>query len=539
MKSYSWRNSHVMVLLCLLALALSGCQALDFTPPAPTPTLVPATATPRPPQPTATPRPTATPLPSPTPPPALASSGRSPVIPAAQADLAKLATAPRYSISLTIDPAALTYTGRQTVAYTNTDTTPLPDLVFRIFPNACALYGCGALTVSAVRVGEQTVQPALEVDGTALRVPLPTPLASGQRVEVSLDFDGRVPRDFGPDKQGYGIYNYDDNAQTLMLANAYPILAPREGGRWVADAVYPDGDAVFSASAFYDVSVTLPGGWSPVGSGVAVSDGGVDGQRTVRYTSGPTRDFMLALGPNWNKVSRTVGETTVNSYYIGDTRAGGEKALDVAAQALETFNRRFGPYPFTELDVVPAPLWRAAGVEYPGVILVEDDYYSKPGEPFFEDATAHEVAHQWWYSAVGNDVINHPWLDEAFAQFSTALYYQDRYGQARYDRVIRQWQRIVDDLVAKGSDDIVGEGLPHFNGSDRYAPTIYIKGPLFFDAVRQRLGDEKFFAAVQQYYRQYKYGIAQPDDLKAVFETVGGQSIDDLWQKWILKAEGR
>ena len=65
---------------------------------------------------------------------------------------------------------------------------------------------------------------------------------------------------------------------------------------------------------------------------------------------------------------------------------------------------------------------------------------------FYESATAHEVAHQWWYSLVGNDQIDEPWLDEALTQFTTALYFREMYGQpglsgyveslqGRYDRV--------------------------------------------------------------------------------------------------------
>ena len=29
----------------------------------------------------------------------------------------------------------------------------------------------------------------------------------------------------------------------------------------------------------------------------------------------------------------------------------------------------------------------------------------------------HEIVHQWFYSLVGNDQIDDPWLDEAFATY--------------------------------------------------------------------------------------------------------------------------
>ncbi|MCW5882122.1 MAG: M1 family metallopeptidase [Anaerolineae bacterium] len=478
---------------------------------------------------------------------ALAQSGFRPIVlpattsvaPNALPDLAKLASAPRYAIDLTLDPANLSYTGRQTITYTNTDTTPLTDIVLRVFPNSCALYGCGELKVTGATVGGQPATTTSDLENTALRVTLPRPVAPGQKVDVTLDFQGRVPTNFGPDRQGYGIYNYGPALQTLMLANAYPVLAVRQNGQWVADPVYPDGDAVFSPTAFYDVSVTLPGGWSPVATGSVISDVGADGTRTVRYSSGPARDFMLAVAPNWNKVSQQVGETTVNSYYLGDTQAAAEKALDVGVKSMEIYSQRFGPYPFRQLDIVPAPLFKAAGVEYPGLVLIEAAYYSKPNDPSFETTVAHEVAHQWWYSTVGNDVIKSPWLDEALTQYASAIYFEDRYGKDRFNRLISGWERAVDSLVAKGEDDIVGEGLAHFEGGNRYGPVVYIKGPLFFHAIRQRLGDEAFYRGLQSYYQQNKYGIATPERLVAAFNGAGGPRIDDLFDKWILKAEGR
>lgn len=462
-----------------------------------------------------------------------------PLTKAAQGDLAQLGALPRYTLDLTVDPFNETYTGRQKVVYTSTDKGPLTDMVFRVFPNSCPLYGCGALTVDSVRVDGAAVTPKSELDNTAIRFALPKPVPPGGKVEVDMEFSGRIAKDFGPNQQGYGINNFDDNKQIMMLANAYPILAVRDNGRWVADAVYADGDAVFSPSALYDVTLHTPGGWNPVATGVATAQSGTDTGRTVRYTTGPVRDFMIAIAPGWQKVSRQIGDTVINSYYAGDTRAGAEKALDVAAEAFQVYTKRVGPYPFTELNIVPAPLHRAAGVEYPGLILVERNFYDKPDEPFFETATAHEVAHQWFYSVIGNDVINNPWLDESFAQYLTAVYFQDRYGQARFDREIGGWQRTVDQMVQKGQDDIVGAGLPHFKGNDRYAVTIYVKGPLFLDALRQRIGDDKFFAGLQEYYRRNKYGIATPEGFLKVMQEVSGQNLQDLYDHWITKAEGR
>ena len=50
---------------------------------------------------------------------------------------------------------------------------------------------------------------------------------------------------------------------------------------------------------------------------------------------------------------------------------------------------------------------------------------------------AHETAHQWWYSVIGNDEINEPWLDEALTEYSTILYFEERRK--------RNWRQVNED----------------------------------------------------------------------------------------------
>ena len=121
---------------------------------------------------------------------------------------------------------------------------------------------------------------------------------------------------------------------------------------------------------------------------------------------------------------------TVNSYFLPGDEEGGRKALDWAAEALTIYQREFGAYPYRELDIVETAT-TAGGIEYPGLVVVASRLYSDPKrQTFFESATVHEVAHQWWYNVVGNDQVNHPWLDEALTQYATYRYFQGAYGDA-------------------------------------------------------------------------------------------------------------
>ena len=63
---------------------------------------------------------------------------------------------------------------------------------------------------------------------------------------------------------------------------------------------------------------------------------------------------------------------------------------------------------------------------------------------------------------------------------------------------------------------------------------MYGKGPLFFHALREQVGDEVFYEILQTYYDRYSYGIAYPQDLMAVAEQISGQDLDTLYAEWIV-----
>jgi len=68
-----------------------------------------------------------------------------------------------------------------------------------------------------------------------------------------------------------------------------------------------------------------------------------------------------------------------------------------------------------------------------------------------------------------------------------------------------------------------------------YGAIVYGKGPLFFNALRQEVGDETYFKIMQTYFAEYKYKIVQPDDLFIVIEQVSGRNVEPLVKTWLQK----
>jgi len=264
-----------------------------------------------------------------------------------------------------------------------------------------------------------------------------------------------------------------------------------------------------------------------------------DGSRTLHCVSGPMRDFNVVMSRDFVVESTTVGQTAINSFYLPMDEAVGERVLQYVSEALRTYNERFGLYPFTEFDAVETST-TAAGIEYPGLIVIAQRFYEEGQEGgFFEFATAHEVAHQWWYSMVGSDQVDEPWLDEALTNYSTLLYIEDIHGQREAQSILAGYfEDPYQQVVEEGRDAVVAQPVAAFSEED-YAPIVYGKGPLFFHAMRQEVGDETYFAIMKEYLRQHKYKIATPESFLKVAESVSGRNLDAIYKQWILGTKKR
>jgi len=434
---------------------------------------------------------------------------------------------PDYRLDLVLDPQKRRLTGRQRVVVPNRSAVALEEIVFRLYPNS-PQYG-GQVGIGPVWVAGERGDSVLRAEDTALAVPLPQPLEPEDSVTISLTFNVEIPaRDSG--SVLFGI-----SRGVWSLPDAYPLLAVYDGTRWHEDLAPAYGDAVFAEAALYEVNLTLPATLTLIATGsVVTSTRQADGQQTYRIIGGPLREFAWLASREY-LVAETVAQgAVVRSYYLPGDEAAGQAVLNTAAAALRAYGTAYGPYPFPEMTVVEAPLG-FYGMEYPGLNLIGMDLY-RGQRAELEDRIAHEIAHQWWYSQVGNDQVNTPWLDEGLAEYSTATYYGQVYGQARANKLINQrWLVPYQLAVENGLDAVVNQPAADFG--QEYEVIVYGKAALFFAALRQELGDETYLAVLREYLDRFRWRIATPDDFLQVAEEVSGQDLDGLYNHWILSKQ--
>ena len=446
-----------------------------------------------------------------------------------EAVLDNLPGATVYHIDLEISDDFLTLSGREEARYTNQEDAALDEVYFRLFPNLAG----GAASVSGVKVDGEDVEPVYELENSAVRVPLPDPLDPGEQVVIKMDFTVEVPTEMGGN---YGLFGYFD--EVLVLDEFYPVIPVYDEEGWNVEVPPPTGDVTHFDASFYLVRVTAPAQLTVVASGVEVGRELENGEQTLTFAAGPARDFYLAASDQYVTVSETVGETTVNSHTFAARRDGAELALQFAVDALESYNDRFGVYPYTEFDVVSTPM-RALGIEYPGLTGISLDLFDPnaeilglPSPIILESAVAHEVAHQWFYNVVGNDQVDEPWLDEAVVQYVVKLYYLDTDGagaaQGYRDSWVGRWDRV--DMAD------IPIGLPVGAYEDgEYGAIVYGRGPLFVETLAGEMGQATFDEFLRDYYQTYQWGIGTGEAFKELAERHCQCDLTPLFEEWVYE----
>lgn len=446
-------------------------------------------------------------------------------------DLQKAGINACYDLTLQINPSESSYTGTLDLDYLNESGTDISDLVFRTYPNTVYNYA-GQLIIDAAKIANQSVQiEDFLADHSALRIALPQSLAPWKTMRVTLSFHGMIPQSTAT----YGIFNHDASNDVLTLANAYPLLAARDEKGWLAEEIQPLGDAVTSETGLYHVRIQIPEDWKVAATGTQIQQQIQDDLQEIELVSGPTRDFMMVASPNFNVQETVNGSTIVREWALPDFEPEQLDGLQAAVDALELFSEKYGAYPFAELDVVSAPLNNASGVEYPGLILIGYSIYSPKADPNIRSIViAHEVAHQWWYSLIGNDVQVDPWQDESLASYSSFEYLESK-NPAYLSGTIAYFETAVQEFEQSptAGQFIIADPLSAYQDQViPYVDLVYRKGALFFWELRKKIGDTDFEAALKEYYRQNSYQLVGPEVLLSTFEKSCGCDLTGFYRDW-------
>jgi hypothetical protein len=431
---------------------------------------------------------------------------------------------PQYVVELQLNYSNKSAVVNQTITYPNWTGETLTSLVLAVEPN---LWN-GGFSIKSLAVDDVPITNyLLENLSQRLEIPLPSPLVPNGTAAITISYGLILPN-----MAGYGDQNdvrpqiYGFSEKQINLVEWYPFVVPYQPGEgWILHNPWYYGEHLVYDLADFDVTITFSDGSAPkvAASGAEVSSGTAGSRRFILEAG---RTFALSISTLYKVAMQQVGDVTVFSYYFAFYDAPGQAMLQTTVEAMQVYEEKFGQYRHKTMTAVQGDF--NDGMEYSGFYFVSRDYfnlYDNTPKNYLVIISAHETAHQWWFDSVGDDQALEPWLDEALATYSERIYYESVYP----DLVNWWWGYRYFEFQAPGYVDTqIYDG----GGQRPYWDKVYLTGARFLEALRQKVGDEIFFAFLKDYYTQFAGKRVTTADFFSVFREHSNADISDLMKQY-------
>lgn len=380
-------------------------------------------------------------------------------------------------------------------------------------------------TVQSISLGGQALSYKKGSDASDLYVDLgDKKLSQGDSTDVTIRVKTSVPKR----EDRFGYTNLTGGKTLYNLSFCFPCLSDYHNGKWIVHPYYDDGENRNSAVANYDVTFHAPADYVVASTGKSSTENG-----TTTIHAENVRDMAICASNAYKKQSYNIKGITVNNYYFPNKykktkfMALYNKVCKMVAQdSIAQYTKNIGAYPYDELDMVECLFGVGfGGMEYPGLIMINgsSEYQAKKQNmcDFYaiQDDVSHEIGHQWFYAAVGNDEYNEAWLDEGFASFlqnvtydmsgAPSTTYVDKLEQSpgQTAKLRKSFKKdTIKEMNAqlkKNKKTCINIPVNKFPKDEPSSMVPYDYGDNFLRYLYVTMGSQKFYSAMQEYYSTY------------------------------------
>ena len=369
------------------------------------------------------------------------------------------------------------------------------------------------MTIDSITVDGATVGYTRDAD--TLLVQLDSAVSEGDTFQVAVTYHGRP------------IMTLFGNGMFISTTTTFTIGAPDGSYKWFPCWDYP------SDKATADINVTVPTGYIVASNGtlLEVTSGG--GFETHRWRENyPISTYLMCItiypyaafslwyedGPDTMEIPIWVRPSD-----------SANAVIDFAnlPEQIAHYADLFGPYPF--LDEKYAIAWFPWGGAMEHQTCVSWGF-PITGSQTYEHVVAHELSHMWWGDWVTYGDYADVWLNEGFATYCEALWWEYLYGASGLYSYMEDTQDYY-----KTWESNSGNRFPIYDPPLEwiYCPITYEKGACVLHMLRFLEGDAVFYDILDAYGTAYAYDNAVTADFQAVCESVTGRDLDWFFDQWI------
>jgi aminopeptidase N len=361
---------------------------------------------------------------------------------------------------------------------------------------------------------------------------------SGEKIYLDLS------RNYSPDdlisirfkysaKPRKGVYFVSKDAENDGVEHPAQIWTqgePEEAHYWFPSYDFPDDKATSEQFITVAKNETAIGNGNLLGTKI-----NSDGTKTFHYKMPVPHSTYLTsfVVGEYKKFNDSYKNIPLGFFTYPNREAIAQKSLSQTKEMMRVFEEltRIN-FPFNKYDQTVVAKFNFGGMENITATTMSDTemFLNKPNE--VEDLISHELAHSWFGNLVTCRNWAELWLNEGFATYMEAAWREKKYGRSDYLRKLRE------DFEMFEIDYAVNSRHALFNPYARpdksiFSVTNYNKGSVVIHTLRETVGTENFWKAINVYLSRHKFQNVETPNLQNAMEEVSGMDLDWFFKQWV------
>lgn len=343
---------------------------------------------------------------------------------------------------------------------------------------------------------------------------------------VTLQIHYRATSDFNGEFDNGGVYFNLIGTTPKVATSSQPFFTRK----WIPLKDIPN-DKVTA-----DLKITVPDTLLAVSNGKLIDTfNNHDGTKTYFWsTKYPIASYLIffAVG-NYEIIQDTYTSISnisfpINYYVFPEYIDNAKEDFNNTKKMLKFMEYYFGEYPFAKekygIVLVPGELM----MENQTITSIKEDLITGKGD--VEQFLIHELAHQWFGNFITPKSWHHLWLNEGFANYIQALYYEYYLGKEWYHHIINYF---MNSELGSYAGPLIPTNDTSFN--DLFSEKIYFKSAIVLHMLRKILGDSTFFKTLKTYVTnpKFKYANVTTEDFIETCKLVSGKDLNWFFEQWV------
>lgn len=288
-----------------------------------------------------------------------------------------------------------------------------------------------------------------------------------------------------------------------------------------------------------ELSMTVEKGFVTLSNGlmIATRDNG-NGTHTDTYKLDlPYAPYLVMMAAGPFAVVKDRWKNMEVNYYVDKKYEPYAKAIfGNTPEMIDFFSTRLGvPYPWPKYAQVVVHDYISGAMENVSATVFYDRMHQTTREMIDgkkEDIISHELFHHWFGDLVTCESWSNISLNESFATYGEYLWLEHKHGRDEADNHLNDDLEQYLYMARLGNEPLVRYNYK--NREDVFDVISYQKGGRVLHLLRNYVGDEAFFHALNKYLTDHRLGTVEVAQLRLAFEEVTGMDLNWFFNQWFF-----